>query len=104
MRVAKNPKQVCKFLRNKLKLPGKTYHEGRGYQIMEHRSTPERMVPALHALAAKYDFISIEVSESGIITLQFADLVPNEGIFGSSENYYRCFMYNPTTNELVNTM
>ena len=104
MRVAKNPKKVCKFLRNKLKLPGKTYHSGRGFADMEHTSTPEVLVPALHALAAKYDFISIEVNEKGIITLQFADLVEDVGIFGSPDNYYRCFMYNPATNELVNAM
>lgn len=104
MRVAKNPKQVCKFLRNKLKLPGKTYHSGRGYMDMEHRSNPEKMIPALYALAAKYDFLTICEGQNKIITLQFADLVEDVGIFGSPENYYRTFMYNPTTNELVVVM
>ena len=104
MRVAKNPKKVCAFLRRKLNLPGGTFHSGRGYQDMEHNSTPDVLVPALHALAAKYDFITIQTLPEGIIVLQFADLVPNEGMFGSPENYYRTFMYNPATNELVNTM
>ncbi len=106
--MASNPKHPKKFLRNALKMPGKSWHSGRGWYDMEHTKTPEQMISGLRELAAKHSFIALSErhTERGtlIISLQFADLIADVGLFGSPENYYRNFQYNTATNELINAM
>lgn len=117
MRVAKNPKLPKAFLRNALKMPGKSWHSGRGWYDMEHAKTREYMVSGLRELAAKHSFLTLEEKEiprmtcggeplppNTVMYLTFANYVEDVGPFGSPENYYRHFQYNVTTNELVNSM